>query len=281
MSSESLTTIQAEGNLPEQVKRRNITDAQWRTLSRNLFPGQNPNSVLMVWDYCIARKLDPLKKPCHIVPMEVTEKTSSGERRIWRDVVMPGIYEYRTTAQRTGAYLGHSEPTFGVTSKQHGVEAPEWCAMTFYRWNSVARERVAFPVKVFFREVVALKSGGQANARWSKAPIQMLTKCTEAAGLREAFPDEFGGEPTFEEMDGQRTIDATVEPQALPKPDGYDTALANLQGAAEISFATFSKAWEDFAEPNRQYLTRTDPDHYESLKAQAQKATTTTSELEQ
>ena len=260
-------------DLPAQVARRNISEAQWLTLSRNLFPGANPNSVILVWDYCLARKLDPLKKPCHIVPMEVTEKSSSGERKVWRDVVMPGIYEYRTTAMRTGSYLGHSEPVYGEVKKQAGVEAPEWCAMTFYRWNALAQEKVAFPVKVFFREVVATKSGGQANARWSKAPIQMLTKCTEAAGLREAFPDEFGGEVTAEEMDGQRTIDVTPEQQSLPKPDGYDGELKKLQDASDISFATFSKAWEDAPKPCRDYLTATDPDHYETLKAAAQQAT--------
>ena len=274
MSSESLAVAPADRKqtLPEQVQKRGISEAQWKTLCNNLYPGANPNSVLMVIDYCAARKLDPLKKPCHIVPMEVTVKTSQGDRKEWRDVVMPGIYEYRTTAQRTGFYLGHSEPTYGETVKQNGVEAPEWCAMTFYRWNATAQQKVEFPVRVFFREVVATKSGGQANARWSKAPVQMLTKCTEAAGLREAFPDEFGGEPTFEEMDGQRTIDVTPESQALPKPDGYDTFLANLQGAAEISADTFAKTWEDATKACRDYLTQTDPDHYETLKAQAAKA---------
>lgn len=263
---------QASPELPAQVQRRGISEAQWLTLSRNLYPGANPNSVILVWDYCIARKLDPLKKPCHIVPMEVTVKSSGGERKEWRDVVMPGIYEYRTTAMRTGLYIGHSEPVYGDVLKQAGVEAPEWCAMTFYRWNALAGEKVAFPVKVFFREVVATKSGGQANARWSKAPIQMLTKCTEAAGLREAFPDEFGGEVTAEEMDGQRTIDVTPEAQALPKPEGYDGTLIALQAAAEISAQCFAKAWEDAGKPMRDYLVATDPDHYEHLKAQAAKA---------
>ena len=195
--------------LPEPVARRGISEAQWRTLKSSLFPGAKSESVLLVWDYCLARKLDPMKKPCHIVPMEV----KSANTYEWRDVVMPGIYEYRTTAHRTGEYLGHSEPQYGAPMEFPGVTAPEWCAMAVYRWNKHAQQRTEFPVRVFFGEVLATKKDNSgkyvANARWKRAPIQMLTKCTEAAALREAFPEEFGGEMTAEEMDGQRAIDIT------------------------------------------------------------------------
>jgi phage recombination protein Bet len=256
--------------LPEQVTRRGISDAQWRTLSKNLFPGANPNSVLMVWDYCLARRLDPLKKPCHIVPMEVKD-VASGKYE-WRDVVMPGIYEYRTTAQRTGEYLGHSKPEYGEPLPCAGVTAPEWCDLTAYRWNGAAGQRVEFPVRVFFREVVATKRGGDANARWSKAPIQMLTKCAEAAALREAFPDELGGEQTAEEMDGQRAIDvvATDVSQTLPKPDKYDDWLTDLQIVAnDGDFPKLEAAWAASLETHRTYLNTTDPGYWESLKARA------------
>lgn len=197
-----------EPALPEPVSRRGISEAQWRTLANNLYPGADSNSVLMVWDYCVARRLDPLKKPCHIVPMSVKD-AKTGEYR-YRDVVMPGIYELRTTAQRTGEYLGHSPPQYGEMIDHAGVTAPEWCALTVYRWHSKSGQRIEFPVRVLFREAVATKKDGKANDRWGRAPVQMLTKCAEAAGLREAFPDEIGGEHTAEEMDG-RTIDVTPE----------------------------------------------------------------------
>ena len=218
--------------LPEAVSRRGITEAQWRTLANNLFPGAAAQSVLMVWDYCAARNLDPMKKPCHIVPMEVKNaQTGSYE---WRDVVMPGIYEYRITAHRTGDYLGHSEPEYGPDKMQFGVMAPEWCKVTVFRWNQNAHEKVPFPVTVYFTEVIGTRkdrdSGGLvANARWNRAPRQMLAKCTEAAGLREAFPEEIGGEPTAEEMDGQRApaIDATVIASA-PAPSKAMTTFEQL-----------------------------------------------------
>lgn len=196
--------------LPPAVARRGFNEAQWRTLCNNLYPGARSNSVLMVLDYCLSRKLDPMKKPCHIVPMQVKDVATNTTN--WRDVVMPGIYEYRTTAHRTGLYLGHSKPEYGPMKKIAGVDAPEWCSMDFYRWHQPSGRTIEFPVTVFFDEVVAIGRENNANSRWSKAPTQMLTKCCEAAGLREAFPEEFGGEATAEEMDG-RVIDSTaIEP---------------------------------------------------------------------
>jgi phage recombination protein Bet len=202
-----------QAELPAPVARRGITEAQWRTAMNSLFPGAKAESVLMVFDYCAARKLDPLKKPCHIVPMQV--KNADGDY-VWRDVVMPGIYEYRTTAQRTGQYLGHSIPAYGPEAEFLGVKAPEYCDITVYRWNSEAKLRAEFPVRVKFAEVCGTawdKKTGNAyvNARWTKAPQQMLTKCAEAAAIREAFPDEIGGTHTEEELAGQ-----TLEPEVAP-----------------------------------------------------------------
>ena len=221
MSTKQHLAVVGESNLPAPVARRGITEAQWRTLANNLYPGAASESVLMVWDYCVARKLDPLKKPCHIVPMRVKD-AKSGES-VWRDVVMPGIYEYRTTATRTGLYLGHSKPEYGPGIEYLGVTAPEWCEMTIYRWSKEAQQRIEFPVRVLFREAAAttkdFKTGEvRLNDRWMKAGVQMLTKCTESAGLREAFPDELGGEPTFEEMAG-REIDVTPEPRGKPRTE--------------------------------------------------------------
>ena len=204
------------------IIKRGISEAQWNTLKESLYPGAKNTSIVMVWDYCKARGLDPMKKPAHIVPMEV--KDAATGKYEWRDVIMPGVYELRTTAQRTGEYLGHSSPVFGPQITCFGVTAPESCSMTFYRYHR-SGVRVEFPVAVFFSEVVGTRKDKdtgklKANSRWERAPIQMLTKCTEAAGLREAFPDEIGGEHAEEEMEGQRGIDAPTwtpprEPQRL------------------------------------------------------------------
>lgn len=201
--------------LPEPVARRGINEAQWRTLMNNLYPGAKAESVMMVWDYCVARKLDPLKKPCHIVPMQI----KIGNDYVWRDVVMPGIYEYRMTATRTGLYLGHSTPIYGEFIDYKGKTVASSCAITVYRWNDTAKLRAEYPVELLFVETCATKRDGSLNQRWATAPRQMLTKCTEAAALREAFPDELGGTHTVEEMDGRELEPINVTPGISPLAD--------------------------------------------------------------
>ena len=210
-------------SLKTQLAERNITNAQWHTLSKSLYPGAKQESVLLVIDYCQARKLDPLKKPAHIVPMYV--KDAATGRSEMRDVILPGIYELRTTAARTGEYLGHSKPTYGPVKDHLGVQAPEWCEMTMYRHNSAANCRVEFPVRVVFAEVVGVShKTGKPNARWTKAPVQMLTKCAEAAGLREGWPDEIGHDLIPEEV-----ID---QPRAMIEQSN-GTTLAEITGAKD------------------------------------------------
>lgn len=215
-------------SLAEQLKTRGISPEAWHTLKGSLYPGARDASILLVIDYCKARGLDPLKKPVHIVPMEVYD--AAARASTWRDVVLAGIYEHRTTAHRTGAYLGHTAPQFGEPADFYGVEAPTWCSMTFRR---LVGDRVAeFPVVVYFSEVCGTKYDKQAkeqrlNARWSRAPRQMLCKCTEAGGLREAFPEELGGQIVEEEVDRTPPVLAEETEPAQSTPAGADAEEMN------------------------------------------------------
>lgn len=245
--------------LPEPVARRGITEAQWRTLANNLYPGASSESVIMVWDYCVARKLDPLKKPCHIVPMQVKD-AKTGDYN-WRDVVMPGIYEYRTTATRTGLYLGHSKPEYGLPIDFMDVRAPEWCDITVYRWNIEAKIRAEYPVRVMFSEVAATtydKKNGtrKVNSRWTVAPLQMMTKCAEAAALREAFPDELGGTHTVEEMEGKVVEHEVSGTRVDPRGDlsGVDFELANRHVSVIADILAQDKDEYDIADDLRNYV---------------------------
>jgi phage recombination protein Bet len=259
--------------LSEEVLRRSINEATWNALTNSVFPGAKPESVLLAWDYCEARHLDPLKKPVHIVPMEVKNaKTGQFE---WRDVILPGIFELRTTAFRTDLYRGHTKHEFGVIVDYKGVKAPEWCAMTFFRHHAASNTMSEFPVIVFFSECVAMTREGRVNSRWTKAPKQMLMKCTEAAGLREVCPEEIGGMYTDDEIAGQRAIDAPVpfddvvdvEPPA--KPEGYDKWREETLKVADEGTELLREAWRNAPVVCRNYMKDAEPASIDLLKERA------------
>lgn len=206
-------------NLPEIIKDRGVTQAEWSALSTSLYPGAAENSIAMVWDYCKARKLDPLKKVVHIVPMSV----KVGNDYVTRDVIMPGIAELRTTASRTGSYAGQDLPVYGEEIDFLGVKAPLKCSVTVYR--IVQGVRVGFTHEERFSEAVGIKKGwngakDSVNTMWTKRPYAQLAKCAEAGALRKAFPEELGSTYVPEEMHGQ-VVDMgeaeQVEEDLMPK----------------------------------------------------------------
>ena len=215
----NITSIkqQAADNFAAQfpiLVQRGIDEPTWNALCNTIYPGANPDSVVMAIDYCKARGLDILLKPVHLVPMQVTDARS--KEKVWRDVPMPGIGMYRIQADRSGNYAGADEPVFGpdVTeefqdpynqSVKIKVTYPQWCKYTVFKM--VNGQRVAFHALERWKENYATQSGKTEcpNAMWRKRPYAQLAKCTEAQALRKAWP-EIGSEPTAEEMEGKEII---------------------------------------------------------------------------
>lgn len=203
-------------NIQTALTERNIDTAVWTTLQNSVFPGAKDESILLAVDYCKARKLDILKKPCHIVPMSVTDAKTGNKN--WRDVIMPGIYEQRITAFRTGQMAGQDEPVFGDTITFRGIEAPEWCRVTVYRF--INNERCAFSHTEYFSEACATTKEGKPNSMWSKRPRGQLAKCAEAGALRKAFPDELGGVITADEVNEE-----PINQHGAATPDNGTTVI--------------------------------------------------------
>ena len=191
-----------------------------RVLGNSLYPGARPESIRLVLAWCRATGRDPMKKPIHVVPMWVEDKTTGkGEMR---DVLMPGIVTYRTDAAATGQYAGKSEPEYGpdVTSKLGATSLtyPKWCKVTVQR--IVAGQVRSFTAMEFWLENYATAGRGKTepNAMWLRRPYAQLAKCTESQALRMAFPDETGNTNTADEMEGKTfegtTLDGEVDAAA-------------------------------------------------------------------
>ena len=206
-TNEETTEIAISPEIRKALEKREIDEPLWAAIMGSVFPGAHEQSVLMAVDYCKARGLDILKKPCHIVPMSVKDARSG--KYLWRDVIMPGIAESRITASRTGSYAGQDEPVYGpfvtvqIGSRKH--EVPEYCTVTVYRM--LQGEKVGFAHTEFFEEACATTKEGELNTMWSRRKRGQLAKCAEAGALRKAFPEETGGIATAEEYIDVETTD--------------------------------------------------------------------------
>ena len=179
-------------------------------LQSSVYPGAKIESIKLVIGACRASGKDPLKKPYHIVPMQVStgKKNEKGwDINEWRDVIMPGINDYRTDASRTGQHAGTSEPEFGPDKNEvlNGVSItyPEWCRVTVKRLMP-SGQIVDFSAVERWKEnyATAGRDNDAPNAMWKRRPYAQLAKCAEAQALRKGFP-EVGSQPTADEMEGK------------------------------------------------------------------------------
>ena len=211
-----------------------------KIMGASIFPGASPASVQMALDYCKARKLDPLQKPVHIVPMW------DSKTKTMRDVIMPGLNLYRTQAAQSHQHAGTSLPKFGpvmpFTMGGAHIEAPESCEVTVRRLlpNGQIAE---FADVVFFDEACSTSKDGRPTPMWLKSPRMMLAKTAESRALRKAFPDLNAAE-SAEEMEGRTYFgdDEPAAPVAEPAPaDLYDKALEAASNGLK-AYEAFFKA---------------------------------------
>lgn len=181
-------------------------------MQNSLYPGAKRESIALVLSYCRVNKVDPMTKPVHIVRMKVKTGYDPVKRQNieeWRDVLMPGIGDYRIKAARSGEYGGKTEPEFGpvVKDKLGGVDVsyPQWCKITVHR--IVQGQPRAFTAKEYWLENYANDGhSDKPNYMWKKRAFGQLAKCTEAQALRMAFPEFSGSQPTAEEMEGKEAF---------------------------------------------------------------------------
>lgn len=222
-----------------QVDEQELIDV----LRNSLYPGAQDASIKLVLSYCKAAGLDPMQKPVHIVPMQVS--TGKKDEDGWdikenRDVIMPGVGLYRSQAERTGQYAGISEPEYGPlmeltyvsevwesvngrrvkSNKNVTMKYPEWCRITVERVvDGMIRRYTAVE---YWIENYATKSNKteEPNAMWKRRPRGQLAKCAEAQALRKAFPGSVGSQPTAEEMEGKSLLedDRTIDMPATKPP---------------------------------------------------------------
>jgi phage recombination protein Bet len=214
----AVALVRARLPMPLEAERQGINDGLWRQFCEVVWPSaKTPEGIMLAWQYCKSRNLDPMKRPVHVVPIwsSVLEKMVES---VW-----PGIGELRTTAMRTKDWAGLDDAVLGpmttATLDTVSLEYPQWAQVTVYRLDRLGQRRAVVGPKVYWRESYATSSRQSIapNAMWKKRPIGQLVKCAEAAALRAGFPEEIGNTYSSEEMWGQiidhvPTADGSVPP---------------------------------------------------------------------
>ena len=229
----------------------NLSPSSWKVLTDSIFPSaKTAEGILLAVHYCLARNLDVMKRPVHVVPM-YSKALGQEIETVW-----PGIAELQTTAARTGQWAGMDPPRFGPLCersfsgrvKRDGswqdlelfVGFPEWCEVTVYRL--VNGQRCPFTEPVFWQEAYARLGGAYSEVptdMWVKRPRGQLMKCAKAASLRAAFPEE--ATYTAEEMEG-KVIEADT---SIPVQSGAEMTAPETARRAEPAAETDADAVAD------------------------------------
>ena len=157
----------------------NITPAQVDLIKSQIAVGATDDELKLFLHVADKSGLDPLSRQIYFI------------KRSGKMTIQTGIDGFRAVADRTGQYVGSSDPVF-----EENGEIPSKATVTVNKvvggivgnFTATARWEEYFP-------------GEAQGFMWNKMPHTMLGKCAEALALRKAFPAQLSGLYTDHEMD--------------------------------------------------------------------------------
>jgi len=136
-----------------------------------------------------------------------------------------GIDGHRSSAERTGQYLGSTEPEYELCDcgdKESPNEHPKLARVVIRRAHPsghvVEQTGIARWHELKPDHFKPERARDYLDSMWWRQPLRQLAKCAEADGLRKAFPRVLGAVYIAEEMEqaGQAENGALVEAAAKP-----------------------------------------------------------------
>lgn len=180
-SSQSLTT---------QLGKMGIEPVIFRAM-QDIHPGANSNSLMMILRYCQASKLDPLRSPVVILPID------------GKQVPVLSINGLRAHAVRTGCYAGSRVEFADTIEEIDELKMPTWCRCIVQRIMPDG-SRADFEGQVWATEVVGRKRDGKVTKIWRQRFMHMMQIAAERLALRRGFPESVPADdaaPARQQMD--------------------------------------------------------------------------------
>jgi hypothetical protein len=128
-------------------------------------------------------------------------------------------------------------------------------------WSEIlVKDKESVRTRVSFDEYVGKKKGGDVNRQWLSQPGTMIRKVALVGGLREAFPDVFGGLYSEEEFPNAPDVGPLPSEMKLPEDEKRPE---NVDEDGVILDAEFKEKPEEPGEdtPEKRPIQRRSPRH--------------------
>ena len=189
--------------------------------------------VMMFLTLCRYQRLNPFLREVYLIKYGNSPAT-----------IVTGKELFMKRANRNPNYAGKkagiivaSKENGAVTEREGTVYIPETEEL-IGGWAKVYIKGHTEPeyASVSFNEYAGRKSDGTLNSQWATKPATMIRKVALVQALREAFPEDFGGLYSPEEMGNQAAVvlDDAAQPMEMPAETPKETPKAE---AEEIPFA--------------------------------------------
>jgi phage recombination protein Bet len=191
-------------------------DSNIELLRNTLCKGISPEQFEIFVQVCKRTGLDPFRNQIYAVP------------RAGKMTIQTGIDGFRLVAERTGKYSPGREPVF--TYKDENMKQVH-SATSYIKKQTADGSWHEVAATAFWDEYVQAYNG-KPSQFWAKMPHVMISKCAEALALRKAFPADFSGIYSTEEMQQAEAevVSIPQEPvEVLTQKDVEDFAAKNFE----------------------------------------------------
>jgi len=188
---------------------------------------------------CKRTGLDPFTRQIYFLKRKAKRWDPTTRQETWEDqvTIVVSIDGFRVIAQRSGEYAGQLGPFW---CGEDGVWRDVWLGRGAPAACKVGILRRGFAEPLWAVTRVSEYSTGKGM--WEKMPSNQSAKCTEALGLRKAFPNDLSGLYAPEEMD-QALVQApppvlqpdNPRPNVYADPETTESVFASLMSEVEAA----------------------------------------------
>lgn len=169
--------------------------------------------VVMFLNLCKFQRLNPFLREAYLIKFGSSPAT-----------IVTGKEVFTKRAYRNKSYAGQQA---GVIVQKETGELENRIGTLVLKdeilvggWAKVYVKGYEIPIEitVSYDEYVGTKSNGEVNSQWHKKPATMIRKVALVQGLREAFPEDFQGMYSQEEIDIDDSLISDV-PIEIEQPE--------------------------------------------------------------